>query len=113
MKVDRLRKLRTRAKKSQKELADFLGITRQGYGNYENGITEPDHNTLSKLADFFETTTDYLIGRTNDPRPLQSSLSFYNGPEGWTEDELKAADDFINEIREARQRALDKAKKEK
>lgn len=56
-------------------MADFLGITRQGYAKYENGQSEADHETLQKLADFFETTIDYLLGRTDDPR-ASSQLKF-------------------------------------
>ncbi|MFH5187022.1 helix-turn-helix domain-containing protein [Paenibacillus sp. TAB 01] len=62
---DRLRGLRIQSKKTQKDLADFLGITRQGYGSYENGITEPDNKTLNDLADYFDVDTDYLLGRSD------------------------------------------------
>lgn len=63
----RLRELRTNAKKTQEDMAKYLGVTRQGYGNYENEITEPDNNTLLKLADYFDVSTDYLLGRTDFP----------------------------------------------
>jgi transcriptional regulator with XRE-family HTH domain len=60
----RLRQLRLGKKLSQQYMADFLGITRQGYGKYEkekkNG-SQPDFDTLKKLADFFDVTIDYLI----------------------------------------------------
>jgi transcriptional regulator with XRE-family HTH domain len=67
MKKSRLRELRTNAKKTQVDMAKFLGVTRQGYGSYENEITEPDNNTLLKLADYFDVSTDYLLGRTDNP----------------------------------------------
>lgn len=47
-------------------MADFLGITRQGYAKYENGQAETDLETLKKLATFFDVTTDYLTGHTKD-----------------------------------------------
>lgn len=68
----RLRRLRENAKKTQKEVAMFLGITRQGYGNYENGITEPDNVTLTKLADYFEVSIDYLVGRVRNTEQVLS-----------------------------------------
>lgn len=68
MYAGRLRKLRKDANKTQQEMAKFLGITRQGYGNYENNNTEPDNETLNKLADYFDTTIDYLTGRTDERR---------------------------------------------
>lgn len=64
---ERLAYLRKNKKLTHQNMADSLGITRQGYGYYENGKREPDLNTLQKLADLLETTTDYLLGRTDDP----------------------------------------------
>lgn len=61
----RLKALRTQQRKTQQEMADLLGITRQGYAKYENNLGEPDNSTLSKLADYFEVSTDYLLGRTD------------------------------------------------
>lgn len=61
----RLKALRTQQRKTQQEMADLLGISRQGYAKYENNLGEPDNSTLSKLADYFEVSTDYLLGRTD------------------------------------------------
>ncbi|MBH5316716.1 helix-turn-helix transcriptional regulator [Paenibacillus sp. GSMTC-2017] len=66
---DRLRNLRLDKKKTQKDMADFLGITRQGYGNYESGKTEPDQKTINALADYFNTSIDYLYGRSDNVQP--------------------------------------------
>lgn len=62
-----LKSLRVQQKKTQQDVADFLGITRQGYAKYENDLGEPDNSTLTKLADYFEVSTDYLLGRTDTP----------------------------------------------
>jgi transcriptional regulator with XRE-family HTH domain len=63
--ADRLKKLRIDKKLSQQHMADFLGITRQGYGKYENSdeknSSQPDFETLKKLSDFFGVSIDYLI----------------------------------------------------
>lgn len=59
---NRLKMLRTKKGLSQQNMADFLGITRQGYGKYEDGKSEPDHQSLVKLANYFDVTTDYLLG---------------------------------------------------
>ncbi|AVK86026.1 XRE family transcriptional regulator [Lysinibacillus sp. B2A1] len=61
----RLKMLRIEQRKTQQEMADVLGISRQGYAKYENNLGEPDNSTLAKLADFFEVSTDYLLGRTD------------------------------------------------
>ncbi|WP_025950435.1 helix-turn-helix domain-containing protein [Geobacillus thermocatenulatus] len=66
---NRLKMLRLQKKLTHQDMADFLGITRQGYSKYENGQSQPDIDTINKLAEFFNVTTDYLLGRTDDPNP--------------------------------------------
>ena len=56
--------LRKGLKLSQKELAEFLNTKHQTYGAYEKGINEPNIKTLIKLADYYNVSVDYLIGRT-------------------------------------------------
>lgn len=51
----------------QKDLAGFLNISIGTVSNYETGAHEPDFETLCKLADFFQVSTDYLLGRTDLP----------------------------------------------
>lgn len=67
----RLRELRQAASLSQQKLAAQLGISQQSINKYENHNVEPDLALLTQMADFFDTTVDYLIGHTDDPaRPL-------------------------------------------
>jgi transcriptional regulator with XRE-family HTH domain len=63
---DTLKALRKEMKKTQAEIANMLGITRQGYAKYENDLGEPDNATLTKLADYYGVSTDYLLGRTDN-----------------------------------------------
>lgn len=62
--AERLKKLRKEKKMSQQQMADFLGITRQGYAKYEKSGTEPSFAMLEKMASFFDVTTDYLLGNS-------------------------------------------------
>lgn len=48
----------------QKEVASYLNMTVATISNYEKGVHSPDLNTLIKLADFFNVSTDYLLQRT-------------------------------------------------
>lgn len=64
---DRLRKLRERKNLTQKRAASIFGITNFQMSRYENGQSNPDPDLISKFADQFEVTTDYLLGRTDDP----------------------------------------------
>lgn len=57
----RLKKLRVDNGFSRKEVADYLGIHETTYGKYELGHREPNFETLSKLANLFDITTDYLL----------------------------------------------------
>lgn len=62
----RLRELRKERNLRQKDVAQAVGVLTQSYGFYENGINKPDPDTLIRLADFFECSVDYLIGRSDD-----------------------------------------------
>jgi transcriptional regulator with XRE-family HTH domain len=64
---ERLVKLRVDKGLSQYELAKILKLSRGQISNYELGSRQPDYETLTQLADFFDVSTDYLLGRTNDP----------------------------------------------
>ncbi|KAA0766325.1 helix-turn-helix domain-containing protein [Bacillus sp. SH5-2] len=67
---ERLKK--ARGKRTQEEVAKYLGISRARYSHYENGRSEPDNETLKKLADFFDLSVDYLLGRTNTSVPSEN-----------------------------------------
>jgi transcriptional regulator with XRE-family HTH domain len=58
---DRLKNLRKNINKTQQQMADLLGISRQAYGYYENGSRQPDFESLKTLANYFDVTIDYLL----------------------------------------------------
>lgn len=62
----RLRELRLAKGLTQKEVATAINVSPQSYGYYENWVNKPDPETLIKLADLFECSIDYLLGREND-----------------------------------------------
>lgn len=63
--ASRLRELMDASKMTQDTLAQKIGKTRQTVSQYANGDSEPGYATLVKIADIFNTTTDYLLGVTN------------------------------------------------
>ena len=68
--------LRKENGKTQKEVALYLKISQQAYANYESSKREPDIETISKIADYFNCSVDYLLGRTeNKKTPLQTQES--------------------------------------
>lgn len=60
--VKNLKQLRSEKGISQNKLAESIGTSQQSINKYENHNIEPDINTLTALADFFNTSVDYLIG---------------------------------------------------
>ena len=54
---------------TQQELADYLSISRGAYSNYENGIREVPLSVLCAIADFYHTSVDYLLDRTDKSKP--------------------------------------------
>jgi transcriptional regulator with XRE-family HTH domain len=63
----RLRELRQNKGMTQAELAKALALGESTISFYEADRREPDYQTLNAVADFFGVTTDYLLGRTDDP----------------------------------------------
>ncbi|MCX8047296.1 MAG: helix-turn-helix transcriptional regulator [Anoxybacillus gonensis] len=68
----RLRFLRKRRNLTQKDLADRFNVGESTIGMYERDEREPSFEFVKQLADFFNVTTDYLLGRTDDPNPPES-----------------------------------------
>ena len=67
----RLKLLRDKKGLTQKEVSSLTGIVRATLANWEIGRTEPDLGALKLLAEFYETSTDYILGLTDDPTPPQ------------------------------------------
>ncbi|MCS1382763.1 helix-turn-helix transcriptional regulator [Lysinibacillus sphaericus] len=65
----RLKALRTKKNLTQKQLAEKINVTHVSISGYESGNRSPDTDTLQRLADFFEVSTDYLLGRTDTSEP--------------------------------------------
>ncbi|MCI8360679.1 MAG: helix-turn-helix transcriptional regulator [Clostridiales bacterium] len=70
MHYPRLKDLREDKNMTQSQIAAVLGIDQRVYSNYETGKRNIPTKFVVKLADFYHTTTDYILGRTNDPAPL-------------------------------------------
>ncbi len=60
---ENLKNLRCARALTQQQLSEIIGISRVNYTRYETGASNPDFETLIKLADFFDVSLDYLFGR--------------------------------------------------
>ena len=63
----RLKDLRTKRGISQLRLAIDLNMTQNSISRYETGAREAGYETLIRIADYFNVSLDYLLGRSNDP----------------------------------------------
>ena len=98
--MNSLRLLRTKKGATQKEVAESLGIDRTTYVKYENGNSEPDNKMLLKLANYYNTSIDYLLGNT--------SVDSISNPK--TSDDIQIDDD-IRRIQSSKNRMPPKDKK--
>lgn len=64
---ERLRKLRTDKGLTQEEFGKLFNVIKQTVSSWENGNSRPDIDSAAKIADFFNVSLDYLLGRTEVP----------------------------------------------
>ena len=74
---ERIKELRKQKGLTQRQMAESFGITERNYQRYE-ASDSPSNETLIKLADFFEVTTDYLLGRINNANKCSSNENTAN-----------------------------------
>lgn len=120
--VKNLRKLRISRGISQQQLADVMGTSQQSVNKYENHNVEPDISSLIKLADYFETSVDYLIGhifssdqhKTEDIEPTSKELALIQDYRRLSKDEQNSVQLIIkNYLKNKTTLASKGAKKEK
>lgn len=71
MKYQRIQDLRIDSDLSQKQLGEVLHISQRSYSHYETGSREIPIEMLIRLADYYDTTIDYLVGRTDNKEPIR------------------------------------------
>ncbi|EDN8735510.1 TPA: helix-turn-helix domain-containing protein [Listeria monocytogenes] len=92
-----LKKLRNKAGKTQEDIAKILGISRGAYSHIENGRNEPDIETIVKLAEIFEVSTDYLLGRDDNSDLLAAHID-----DDVTEEEMLEIEKYIKYLKSQR-----------
>nr|DAI13178.1 MAG TPA: repressor protein [Caudoviricetes sp.] len=71
---DKLKRLREANNLSQQQLAEKLGMSPSGIGMWEQNRRQPDNETLKKIAQLFDVTTDYLLGNDVNPSDKNKCL---------------------------------------
>lgn len=71
MKFQRIQDLRIDSDLSQKKIGEILHISQRSYSHYETGSRNIPLEMLIRLADYYDTTIDYLVGRTDNKEPIK------------------------------------------
>ena len=72
MRFQRIQDLRTDADLSQKQISEILHISQRSYSHYETGSRNIPIEMLIRLANYYNTSIDYLVGRTDNKKLYQS-----------------------------------------
>lgn len=67
----RLKKIRESTNLTQAKISKELKVTSQAYSQYERNVRMPDSYMIDRLADYYNVSTDYLLGRCEDPSPIK------------------------------------------
>ncbi len=79
----RMRSLRDKKDLKQNKVAEMLDITPFQLSRYESGKTKPDPEMIASIANYYDVSTDYLLGRSDEPRMTadEEFEAFANDPE--------------------------------
>lgn len=100
---DRLRLLLEERDMTQGELANKLSVVHSTISHYCADKRIPDAKTLKRLADFFDVSVDYLLGRTIVKAPIETIAAHRDGEGEWTEEELEDIEKFKEFVRMKRE----------
>lgn len=100
-----LKELRNKKGLSMTDVARALGVSRQAYSYYENNLRSPDPAMVKALAEFFDVSTDYILGRSepenkrllNDPDVMEIAALYEKLPNDKKELVLAMARAMVNE----------------
>ena len=70
----KIHQLREDSELYQRNLAEYIGTTKQTYSRYEAGELNPSLETMAKLAEFYNTSVDYLMGLTDVRKPYKNQV---------------------------------------
>jgi len=109
---ERLRKLRKSHNLTQEQVAAYLSVAKSTISQYENNINEPDIDTIIRLADWYDVTVDYMLGRELYPLPANTRELAPILRERLTDDELEYLQDSLELYRKWKARGLSPDKDE-
>lgn len=107
----RLKSLRKEAGLTQKEIADHFKTSPQSYAQWEKGLRSPSKESLEKLAQFFNVSTDYLLGNSELKNPEEQlsnvELLFRKTSKNMTPEQKEIFQKELLEFMEIRKKAFE------
>ncbi|MCO4472383.1 putative transcriptional regulator [Streptococcus infantarius subsp. infantarius] len=111
---ERLKELRLKAKLTQTEVAEKVGVSQPQYARWEAGKRKPTSETLQKFADFFGVSMDYLAGNEPEEDELANvELLFRMTSDGLTEEEKAVFREELIEFMKERKKLFEEDEKAK
>ncbi|MYC12761.1 MAG: helix-turn-helix transcriptional regulator [Gemmatimonadetes bacterium] len=98
---DRLRSARENLRQmTQVDLARAIGLPPSSIAHFESGNRKPSFDNLHKIANALNVTTDYLVGRADDPNTTASADPIYRHVANLTDQNRRTAEDFLRFLAE-------------
>lgn len=109
--MNRIAELRKKANITQEKFSSIIGVGRSTLAMYETNKSEPDFTVLQKIADYFDVSTDYLLGREEKSPPAQQEnlnipdalkpyqFAFYEGIDGLSEESIKDILKYVDYVK--------------
>lgn len=105
---DNLRLLRAEYRLTQQDIGNIVGLTAQAVSKWENDLTEPDNNSLIKLAEYFNVSIDYLLGIKDDKETSAIDNLLFSKAKDLSDEDKQAILGVINAIKKDVDKELDK-----
>lgn len=93
---ERLLDLRKDADLTQDDLAEILNINKHSISSYERDKSEPPDAIKIAIAKYFNVSVDYLLGITDDPKPITQTTTVVRLPAGFPRDAMAELVEYIN-----------------
>jgi len=115
--IDRIFELIHKKNETANTVAKALDFGNSQFTSWKNGVAKPSADALAKLADYFEVSVDYLLGRTDDPSPYPNQnlnipqdianvqFAFYEGDKDeLTQEDIDDIAKYVRYMREKRRK---------
>lgn len=99
----RLKQLRKENKVTQTDIAEVLNTTKSTVSRYEGNSIEPNLDTLNKLAEYFDVSIDYLMGKSL-VRNSNEKIAFHLNADGLDPEDLVVIQNLIDQMRKKQQK---------